>query len=518
MPLDRPKQTGSAQAVNITHDEGGYLQAIAAQLGLVVAGQAGAAGINHIPKFTGEIYFVDGTGGNDANDGLLPDSAVATIGAGIALMVAGDALTVRAGTYDEVGLELAFDGMELWCEIGVIIQDTTPGIALIVSGDFCRVRGAIIQNSGGIGYRVSGVGCRLELCLARQCTTAFDINGARTEIHWCRSLDHTTTGFDIATDRNDVHHCDAIANNQAVRGFWLSADVADLNHLEECCSNGNTVAGFEIVAQATLNILHNCLSGSGDGDVIDNGDNNFLDVQDEMPSEHNELIWPFSDGEGGAADPVEVNTNASDETNAAASTKDYWGEPSVVIAVGDLVSPYAWLGVTIFATSTGKTLRSKGYKIDAIRLSGRNAGNAWDEGEVDLTVADGSVFQTDDLVWIYSTYKTNGEIVKVTGVAGDVVTIAREGSQFGAPNTGLRWNHTINAAGTEVMYLIERSTLTASLGFAFDFSASSARDHERENFHAAKQLVGNDGILVRTMNSDDSVNGQTFDVSVIYHD
>ena len=509
---------GPATPVDLIKDSSGLLAQVVALLTGIAGSAPSALGVNHIPKFTGQIYFTDGTDGNDANDGLLPDSSFETITAGLAAMVAGDALTVRAGVYDEVGLDMALDGMELWCEIGTIIHDTTPGIALIVSGDYCRIRGAIIDNSGGIGYRVSGVGCRLELCLARQCTTAFDINGARTEIHWCRSLDHTTTGFDIATDRNDLHHCDAIANNQPVRGFWLSADVADLNHLEECCSNGNTVAGFEIVAQTTLNIIHNCISGAGDGDVIDNGNNNFLDVQDEMPSEHNELIWPFSDGEGGSSDPVEVNTDASDETHGATSTKDYWGEPSVVVAVGDLVSPYAWIGVTIFATSTGKTLRSKGYKIDAIRLSGRNAGNAWDEGEVDLTVADGSVFQTDDLVWIYSTYKVNGEIVKVTGVAGDVVTIAREGSQFGAPNTGLRWNHTINAAGTEVMYLIERATLTASIGFTFDFSASSARDHERETFHSPKALMGADGILVRTMNSDDSVNNQSYDVSVIYHD
>ena len=509
---------GPATPVDIIKDSSGYLAQMVALLTGIAGSAPTALGVNHIPKFTGEIFFVDGTDGNDANDGLLPDSAVATITAGIALMEAGDALTVRAGTYDEAGLDLALDGMELWCEIGTIIQDTTPGIALVISGDYCLVRGAIIDNMGGIGYRVSGVGCRLESCLARQCTTAFDINGARTEIFWCRSLDHTTTGFDIATDRNDIHHCDAIVNNQAVRGFWLSADVADLNHLEECCANGNTVAGFELVAQTTLNVVHNCISGAGDGDVIDNGNNNFLDVQDEMASEHNEHIWPFSDGEGAAADPVTVNTDASDETHGAASAKDYWGEPSVVIPVGDMVSPYQWIGVTIFATSTGKTLRSKAYKIDALRLSGKGAGNAWDEGETDLTVLDGSVFQTNDLVWIYSTYKTNGEIVKVTGVAGNVVTIAREGSQFGAPNTGLRWNHTINAAATEVMYLIERATLIASLGFTFDFSASSARDHERETFHAPKALMGSDGILMRVHNSDDSVNNQSYDVSVIYHE
>jgi hypothetical protein len=53
-----------------------------------------------VPKFPGILYYV-GTSGDDANDGKSPDAEMATIGAAIDKMVAGDALVIGAKTYTE---------------------------------------------------------------------------------------------------------------------------------------------------------------------------------------------------------------------------------------------------------------------------------------------------------------------------------------------------------------------------------------------------------------------------------
>jgi len=96
------------------------------------------ATIRHIPKFGGEIWFVSATNGSDTNDGRNPDSAFATIGAAISACSAGDAITVMAGTYTETGLDLNKNSIEVWFEIGSII-DPASGVCLTISGNYCWV-------------------------------------------------------------------------------------------------------------------------------------------------------------------------------------------------------------------------------------------------------------------------------------------------------------------------------------------------------------------------------------------
>ena len=150
-------------------------------------------------------------------------------------------------------------------------------------------------------------------------------------------------------------------------------------------------------------------------------------------------------------------------------------------------------------------------------MTTRNGGNVWDAGETALTVTDGSLFVADDLVSVVSDYVQGtgqGEIQKVVSSIANVVTIVRETSQFGAPNTGIRWDH----AGNEKMYLIERAGDFTLHGFEYDFACASAKSFDRFNWHLRKQMDENCGIIVRAINSTDSTNGTTYDCTASYGD
>ncbi|GAH91764.1 unnamed protein product, partial [marine sediment metagenome] len=72
--------------------------------------------INHVPKFTGNLWWVSTTG-LDANDGKSPEMAFLTIVHAVSEAAAGDRIYVKAGTYDEA-LTMNKVGLELVCEQG----------------------------------------------------------------------------------------------------------------------------------------------------------------------------------------------------------------------------------------------------------------------------------------------------------------------------------------------------------------------------------------------------------------
>jgi len=229
----------------------------------------------HVPKYTGNIFYVDGVNGDDANSGQEPDIAKKTIGAAVTAASAGDRIIVKAAAYNEA-IDLNKNGLELVCEQGAILSNTTPGTVLIVSADYCRVVGPILSQGGQTGLQVTGNFNTIKDALAIACSVGFDLGGAENHTDNCRSIQHTTTGFDI-TGSYGIHRRLVAAGAAAVRGIYLSANTADRNHFHDCHTLGNTTAGWEVVAGADNNLFSKCSTAVDDGARVDNGTNNTWD-------------------------------------------------------------------------------------------------------------------------------------------------------------------------------------------------------------------------------------------------
>ena len=110
--------------------------------------------LEHVPKFTGDIWFVSNDG-LDTNSGRSPEEPFATIGNALNNASEGDAITVETGDYYETGLDLNLIGLELWGEIGVTIYNTT-GTGLTISARSCRVNEIVIISPAQTALLVSG--------------------------------------------------------------------------------------------------------------------------------------------------------------------------------------------------------------------------------------------------------------------------------------------------------------------------------------------------------------------------
>lgn len=225
---------------------------------------------------------------------------------------------------------------------------------------------------------------------------------------------------------------------------------------------------------------------------------------------HHEFVWPRSDGKGGAGAPSEATSDASDESNAAAATQYYFGEP-VLFDIPE-TSLFSLLGAYIEADTQSKTFLLQFLFAEPALGSAKSGGNAWNEAAAVLSVGDGGLFATSDLVAIVSDYKV--EIQEVASVSSNDVTVARETSQFVGNNTGLRWNHTTNDPGTEVMYRVWRDSVT----FFTEryFSAASSKDSHDLNFHDHRRVEALGLVLLRIQNQTDSINGAHFEAAISY--
>lgn len=471
--------------------------------------------LRHIAQFGGKVWYVNANTGSDSNSGYDATVPFATINAALSVADSGDAINIKAGTYNE-SVDLNQVGLELWCEIGVVLGSS--GTVLTLSGNYCKVIGGTINQPGQVGIHVTGSGCQLWSVIVTAATTAFDIDGSGNVIVEGIASGYTVTGIDIATASNLLSKTACVGSGGATRGYYLSNSAADYNVIREAQSIGNATAGYELVTTASYNLIADAVTGGGDGAPIDAGAYNVLNITGIAIEEvYHEHTYPVSDGEGSVGDPVTVSSNAGDETHGGATTINYWGEPTILVPVNTFTSIWYWVGMYIFGTTTGKSLRSIAYKICSSVSTTRNGGNAWLEGETSLTVTDGSIFQVSDLVWIVSDYVQadgEGEFQKITNIAGNVITIAREGSQFGVPNTGLRWNHTTN----EKMYLAYRVSDTESHGYDFDFACASGKVLNRYDWANAKRMTSNCGVIVRTQNATDSTNNTRYDCSIIYRE
>jgi len=231
--------------------------------------------IDTAPFFT--TYYVNGTTGDDSNDGDAPDVPFATIGKALSSVSAGEHIVIAPGTYSESNLTLSTASVVVFCEPGVIIDSGGASACLTISASSCKISGAIFHPSSasvGLDVQAGADYVTVEGCCACQCSVGFDINGDATWLRNCRSIEHSTSGVDVASKYNRIDHCKAVGAGAAVRGFYLSGTGADLNQLLNCTSIGNTTAGFETVSGADQNTFAFCASGGSDGGKVDNGSNN----------------------------------------------------------------------------------------------------------------------------------------------------------------------------------------------------------------------------------------------------
>ena len=233
--------------------------------------------------------------------------------------------------------------------------------------------------------------------------------------------------------------------------------------------------------------------------------------------QHYEKTYPSPDGEGTAGALVSLSSDADDNTDVAATTQEYYGEPKSIVPVdvgGDFATNgWRLIGVVLHSDTTTIDFKWELLRVVKATEAARNAGNPWSEGALALTVATGlgANFQDQDLVWICSDEYPDGEIVRVNGApAGDIVTIARETVTMANPN-GLRWNHATNPK----MYLCRRPAGGYRKTHGW-YSAASAKEILIERFHAPRVLEANDGLIARIINTTNSTDDQKMDMGVLY--
>ena len=227
--------------------------------------------LSNVPLFTGDIYYVDGNQADNSGDGLSPGTAKKTIGAGIAAMGDGDALTIKAGTYTETGLDLSNKAAEMWFEIGVII-DPASGTALTVSGDNCRMTGGvqITPAAGAVGLLLSGNYARIGDIGGPTIiggATGIQVTGSGCVVRNPACGFQTTQAYNIQGIQFRLYDGSTVGNGATI-GYHINNGV-DTGVLRNCTSTGHTTAGYYIDTLSKDWTILNCSSGAGDGRWVD---------------------------------------------------------------------------------------------------------------------------------------------------------------------------------------------------------------------------------------------------------
>lgn len=224
--------------------------------------------VANVPQFSGVIYYVDAAQPDDTGDGFSPSTAKKTIGAAISEASDGDAITIKAGTYTETGLDLNNNAVELWCEIGAVIDPAT-GTALTVSGNYCKIRGHLDIDvaAAQIGVLVSGDYCDISSVIVLNGGVGFHITGIDVILCDCIAELQTSIGFDIDGNRGRFISCSTVGNGSTT-GFNIG-NSADIGVLRNCTSANHQTSGFTIEAGSANWTLLGCSSGGGDGKWVD---------------------------------------------------------------------------------------------------------------------------------------------------------------------------------------------------------------------------------------------------------
>lgn len=261
---------------------------------------------HHGRLFGGVVRFVDGTNGDDGNDGLSPDEPMATIGAALTASGAGDAVNVKTGTYDEAGLDVNDAGQELWLEAGVILQDSANGTVLTVSGFGAVVRGSgnvrIDPTGGATGVLVSGGFAFIENLRVNGNSVGglgFDITGNGVEMHSCRCSDPTIAAYKVQGDKALLKDCCTGGAGGATIGYWMT-NTCDKFRLMMCGSQGHGTAPFQVDTGCTNGVIWQFSSGGGDGKWSDADSGTVISDLTYPETKFADVTFTATGGVGGA--------------------------------------------------------------------------------------------------------------------------------------------------------------------------------------------------------------------------
>lgn len=221
------------------------------------------AGRSNVGTKVRTVWYVDSGIGNDNYDGLSRAHPFATIGAAVTAASAGDTIHIaRGNNYDEaVSIPAGLTGLEVLCEPGVAISNTTPGTVVTVAAPAVRWKGGLVSQWGQIGFSISGAWFIGKDMLVDICTIGFQLTSTQGLYINCKANQTTTSGWDIANAMNVFIGCN-VNGDAASRGFYLSHTNAHENILARCATLGCTAAGYECVAGADDNLFDDCSQSS----------------------------------------------------------------------------------------------------------------------------------------------------------------------------------------------------------------------------------------------------------------
>ncbi len=221
----------------------------------------------HIPKFGGELWFVDG-GITASGNGRTPNTAFKTILEAHTACSDGDAITIKAGSYTE-DVVISKNYVELWFEIGVSLTGT--GTCLTVSGDNCRIRGEfnVYPLSAQVGVILSGDGIIITDCiiLGTSAAAGIRVTGEVCDLYNIKIAGIAAGGktFDIQGGKTTIKQCGAAGNTTSC-GFYITGAIG---LLQDCFSTGNQTCGIYFGSGVNNWTVKQCTSGAGDGRWID---------------------------------------------------------------------------------------------------------------------------------------------------------------------------------------------------------------------------------------------------------
>jgi len=481
----------------------------------LVKGASGST--NDTSIFTGTVRYVT-QAGNDGNSGLSPAEAFATIVYAISVSAAGDAIRVGYGTYDEAGMNINLNSLELWLEAGVILQDSADGTVLTVSGFGSKVTGSgnvrIDPTGGATGVLISGGFAYVEKLRVNGNSVGalgFDITGAGVELINSRCSNPTVAALKIQASTFKADDFCTGGNTTSI-GIWVTNTVDNIR-ICTAGSAGHQTAVAQVDAGCTRVIFKEITTGAGDGKLIDSTTTDDVEWdQTENTIEHHESIYPRSAGEGVAGDPVAVSNSTTDGGGGARDDQNYWGDVAVVIPVDTFTTRWDSIGLYISAV-TAADIQQWEMLFTYPFSTTQDGGNDWDENETLLTVVDDSYFEDGDYIWVVGNDRAAGEIVKVSGApAANVITIARETTADA--ETGLRYDYDGDASANTV-YLVRRAGVDKFEHIEGDFTAATTRENRRYSWHEKRDLPANTGMLMRMLNATDAA-ASSFDARAIY--